>query len=184
MEPTLRRPLIAGVLSDHTTKRKTRFHRKKETEPRQKTMPRSERIRYNARAKHDYTDILSRKISHFRKDMKDNIGDRNVAIAVIKHSVSNTEEFVAVSGTDTRVGLSVPRNRAFETFDIRHDRSCDAEVKIFEYLDKKIKIDSKASVFLHSELPVCDSCRYVIDQFKDKYDKIKIFTSYSLLDQL
>ena len=184
MEPILKKPVIAGVLTDCPAKRKAGFHGRKEPESKQKTMPRSERIRYNSRAKHDNTDILSRKISHFRKASKDNIGDRNIAIAVIKYSSSNTDELIAISGAESRVGLPAPRDRAFETFDIRHDRSCDAEVKIFEYLDKKVKSHTKAAVYLHSELPVCDSCRDVIQQFKDKYSKIKIFTSYSLLDQL
>ena len=150
----------------------------------QKTLRRSERIRYNSRAKHEYTDILSRKINHLRRVAKDNIGERNVAKAIIKYSSSDVEEFTAVSGVEIKVGLPVPRKRAFTIFDVRHDRSYDAEVKILEYLDKHIKIYSRASVYLHSELPVCDSCRQVIQQFKEKNKNIKIFISYSLLDQL
>ena len=127
---------------------------------------------------------MSRRINHLRRDNKDQLGDRNVAIAVIKHSAAKIEDLTAISGTESKIGLPAPRKRTFETFDIRHDRSCDAEVKILEHLDKKIKTHSKALIYLHSELPVCDSCKHVIQQFKDKYENIKIFTSYSLLDQL
>ena len=153
----------------------------------QTPMRRSERIRYNSRPKHEYTPILARQIRQLRRDQKDSIGERNIVKAIVKYSASKTDELTAISGKDSTIGLPAPRKRSFETFDIRHERAFDAEVKIFEHLDKKFKTIQpvpKASVFVHSELPVCDSCRSVIQQFKDKYNDVTVFTSYSLLDQL
>lgn len=144
-------------------------------------MCRSERIHHNSRPKHEYTDFLRRKISNIRQTQKNSFGDRNIAAVFIKHRKSRQSVFFAVSGKDSPVGLPPPKAHTFKTFKVIFERSLDSEVKIFEHVHEKLK-EPKAlpvsAIYLHSELPVCDSCRSVIAQFKKVHPKITIYSSH------
>ena len=145
-------------------------------------MSRSERIHHKSRPKHEYTDFLRREISTIRQAQKNSFGDRNIAAVFIKHRKSSQSIFLAVSGKDSPVGLPPPKARAFKTSKVIFERSLDSEAKIFEHIHEKLK-EPKAfpvsSIYLHSEHPVCESCRFVIAQFKKAHPKITIHSSSS-----
>ena len=143
---------------------------------------RSERIHHNSRPKHDYTDFLCREISKIRQAQKNSFGDRNIAAVFISHRKSWQSVFLAVSGKDSPVGLPPPEARAFKTSKVIFERSLDSEVKILEHIHKKIKEPKPfpvSTIYLHSEHPICESCRTVIRQFKKAHPKITVYSSNS-----
>lgn len=146
------------------------------------------RILHDSRPKHKYTDILCQGIKVVRTQNQNKIGTgRNIAkVKVLVSGPEMSREIYAVSGKDVSIGIIVPRNTEFKTRDVIYDRSHDSEVKIFEYLNGLLEgsKNKEGVIYLHSEAPVCDSCKSVIDQFKQKYNKIKIFISHNLLYQL
>lgn len=60
------------------------------------------------------------------------------------------------------------------------NRNVDTEFKILEEINLLLEGDkaSTGTITLYTDLPPCSSCKYVIEQFKEKYPKIKIDVLY------
>lgn len=67
-----------------------------------------------------------------------------------------------------------PIKQTFVTSTIRHDRKIDSEYKLFEYASR-ICNDGKAhKIELLSEKAMCDSCKSVMKQFKERHSNVII----------
>ncbi|MDX7158056.1 MULTISPECIES: RHS repeat-associated core domain-containing protein [Klebsiella] len=67
--------------------------------------------------------------------------------------------------------------RQFKFLTVGHTRAYDSELKLAEafvklFPDKNIK----GVISIHSELPICKSCKMVIEQLKNKYPHLKVYT--------
>ncbi|KEY58177.1 RHS repeat-associated core domain-containing protein [Serratia sp. DD3] len=83
----------------------------------------------------------------------------------------------AVSGRGSIPGfvdIPDPSNRLFTTTTVSHPRDFDSEAKILEHIGSEITTDSKGTINIFSELPICDSCQGVIRQFGDMFPGVKI----------
>lgn len=66
-------------------------------------------------------------------------------------------------------------NRAFKTLVINEiPREYCTEAKMFEYINSKVSKDFDGEITILSELDMCDSCRGVLKQFKEKYPNTKV----------
>jgi putative aminopeptidase FrvX len=65
--------------------------------------------------------------------------DQNITYAELTID-GETDELIAASGFVSLSGMvSVPSERMFETFDVDHDRSVDAEVKLLEEIAQRLE---------------------------------------------
>jgi hypothetical protein len=81
----------------------------------------------------------------------------------------------AVSGRANRPGtVGVPENPVFNPTAGPISRPYDAEYKILEKLATMVTPDSVGTVDLYSELPVCDACSSVIQQFNKAFPGVSI----------
>ena len=70
--------------------------------------------------------------------------------------------------------VTAPDERRFETLVVGHDRSVDSEYKLFEHA-AMIAEDGKAhEIVMLSEKSMCESCQFVMQQFKEKYPNVKV----------
>ncbi|CEN87357.1 phage minor capsid protein [Paraclostridium sordellii] len=66
-------------------------------------------------------------------------------------------------------------NRAFKTLVINEiPREYCTEAKMFEYINSKVSKDFDGEITILSELDMCESCRGVLKQFKEKYPNTKV----------
>lgn len=77
-------------------------------------------------------------------------------------------------GDRSKLILRLGEQRFKTTIIGTHDRGCDSEAKLFEYA-ARIADDGKPHVIqLLSEKCMCESCRGVMDQFKERYPKVTV----------
>ena len=117
----------------------------------------------------DYRHTLGGKPGRIGKGR--NIATSNYHIDGITGTVD------AVSGKGSIPGfVDIPdlNNRLFTTTVVSHPRAFDSEAKILEHIGSKITPDAKGTIDLFSGLPICKSCRGVIQQFESKYPGVKI----------
>jgi len=91
---------------------------------------------------------------------------------------------VAVSGEALRPGsglIDMPEKTFFETTTVGHPRAFDSEVKLMESLANKFdqgSLSANRKIFgkirIVSELPLCESCNGVVQQFKDRFPNIQV----------
>ena len=75
---------------------------------------------------------------------------------------------------DKKTIVTQPSKRRFETLVIGHDRKVDSEYKLFEHA-AMIAEDGKAhEIVMLSEKSMCESCQFVMLQFKEKYPNVKV----------
>lgn len=69
-------------------------------------------------------------------------------------------------------------NRVFKSLvipkDIGWDRNIDSEAKIFEYINKVNNKKESKDLYMISKYPMCDSCKYVLEQFKSENYNINV----------
>ncbi|MBK1988889.1 hypothetical protein A0J48_015310 [Sphaerospermopsis aphanizomenoides BCCUSP55] len=105
---------------------------------------------------------------------------RNVAIARvwIDDNDDNFEELFAISGKLQRTGAVVlPKQLMFKTFEVGgHRRDLDSEYKILEAIAKRFSNNKeiKAKIELFTEREPCNSCDYVIKQFRETFPNIQL----------
>lgn len=65
----------------------------------------------------------------------------------------------------------------FKGFNYDHVRDYDTEALLINDLDMHLKANAvnTGEVYLHSELPFCSSCQYIIQKFKEAYPNIHVF---------
>ncbi|MFC0400797.1 RHS repeat-associated core domain-containing protein [Paraburkholderia rhizosphaerae] len=84
----------------------------------------------------------------------------------------------ALSGRNTNDApfVKIPdlESRKFSTFDVGHSREFDSEVKIFEHIANEFPTTATGRIDLYSELPICDSCSSVINQFREMFPGIEV----------
>ena len=108
-----------------------------------------------------------------------NVGKgKNIAFAEV-----NIDQLVvelrAVSGQSTRRGFLPPHRAAFFDYSFdRHFRGFDSEAIILENLAQRLSPDSAGTIRLFTERAPCKSCRGVIEQFQERFPKIKLITSH------
>jgi hypothetical protein len=96
-------------------------------------------------------------------------GNRNVAAAVWEID-GESGSVVAVSGGAPRPGtIGMPSDPVFTA-----SRAADSEWKILENIASQISPDSEGVVHLYSELPICDSCQGVIQQFQQRFPGVTV----------
>ncbi|HAU3224950.1 TPA: hypothetical protein N2F56_004139 [Salmonella enterica] len=67
--------------------------------------------------------------------------------------------------------------RQFKFFTVGHTRAFDSELKLVEAFVKIFpEKNIKGIISIHSELPICKSCKSVIEQFKRKYPHLQVYT--------
>lgn len=108
----------------------------------------------------------------------------NVALMEFKNNIyfahsriqnENNKGFDKYKGNKTMILLD--QNRIFEYLIIPKEtgwsRHVDTEAKLFEYLNKINDNENiKQEIFLMTEKPMCESCRYVMEQFKQRNKNI------------
>lgn len=83
-------------------------------------------------------------------------------------------EFDAISGNKDDFILHKDK-REFETLVINDiPRHFCTEAKMFEYINSKVSNNFDGELTILSELDMCDSCRGVLKQFKEKYPHAKV----------
>ena len=88
------------------------------------------------------------------------------------------QDLQAISGEADLPGFTPnPVNRLFETFEVKHSRAFDSEVKIFEKVAEGLSPNASGVIRLFSERPPCPSCVGVIEQFQRKFPNIRIVIS-------
>jgi hypothetical protein len=109
-----------------------------------------------------------------------NVGvKRNIAFAEFDIN-GRTGELIGISGKAERPGtVGVPKQRRFETITTGNNpRTLDAEVKILEEMATRIPKNSKGTIHLFSELPICVSCSGVIQQFEKQFPNIELIVTH------
>ena len=108
---------------------------------------------------------------------------RHKNIAIAKFKIGNIiGELIAISGQNNPPRtVNLPQSPIFTTFDVPqgHSRAYDSEYKILEhvaaqYQDTRIE----GTIDLLTERPPCDSCSYVITQFRQRFPNITLNVSY------
>lgn len=93
------------------------------------------------------------------------------------HSKANSNEdkaFANFKGDRSKLVLK-PDVQTFKTKIIgTHDRNTDSEYKLFECAARMAKDGKKHELFMLSELPSCDSCLGVLEQFTKQYSNVKV----------
>ena len=113
------------------------------------------------------------------------------------HSMANasdgveTPAYTKYKGDKSHLAVTSDQSdeRSFETFDvaqstgkkalssddeIRYKTYYDTEAKLLESLDKMWYSDTSPKIIILSERGMCDSCKYVVEQFKKRHPKAKI----------
>ncbi|MTJ08502.1 deaminase domain-containing protein [Anabaena sp. UHCC 0204] len=102
---------------------------------------------------------------------------RNVAIARVWVDETFLELF-AFSGKLLREGaVGLPNQPMFQAFDIGgHRRDLDSEYKILEAIAEKYtnNREVKGKIELFTEREPCDSCEYVMKQFRQTFPNIQL----------
>jgi hypothetical protein len=117
------------------------------------------------------------RVAEIRKTRNVPAPARNVAIATIWVD-ERFLEFFAFSGQLSREGAVVlPNQPMFQTFPIGgRRRDLDSESKILEAIAEKYtnNREIKGKIELFTEREPCDSCKYVIKQFKQTFPNIEL----------
>ena len=92
-------------------------------------------------------------------------------------------ELIAVSGQSTRSGtVGLPQQPIFQTFEVPpgHSRAYDSEYKLLEKLASRYveTLEVAGTVNLFTERPPCDSCSFVIEQFRRQFPNIALTVNY------
>ena len=112
------------------------------------------------------------------KKFGDPNAERNIAFADVDINGLKRQDLQAISGEADLLGFSsVPVNRLFETFEVKHSRAFVSEVKIFEEIAEGLSPNASGVIRLFSERPPCPSCVGVIEQFQRKFPNIRIIIS-------
>jgi RHS repeat-associated protein len=119
-----------------------------------------------------YTEADAAVISELRAKLRTG-KDRNIAFAEGNINGEPFDRIVGVSGRNTP-GTTMPSSRFFETKVVGWDRSFDAEVHILETLAQRLQPSTKGKIVLVSELPYCESCAGVIDQFEKMFPNMQL----------
>lgn len=117
------------------------------------------------------------RVAEIRKTYNVPAPARNVAIATIWVDETFFELF-AFSGELLREGaVSLPNQPMFQTFNVRgRRRDLDSEYKILEEIAKKYinNREVNGNIELFTERAPCDSCEYVIKQFRQTFPNIQL----------
>lgn len=118
-----------------------------------------------------------------KKKIKDLSKSGNFAIMEFEnnqyfaHSSINDKtdiEYEAITGNKSDFILHND-DRAFKTLVINDiPRHFCTEAKMFEYINSKVPKDFNGELTILSEIDMCESCRGVLNQFKEKYPNAKI----------
>lgn len=106
--------------------------------------------------------------------------DGNIKDLYLAHSkIGNEKEANKYKGNATIVTLKDAR--IFEYIDVpkangglRSDTYFDTEAKLFEFFSEMYDIEKYKSITMLSERGMCDSCKGVMSQFKEKYPNVAI----------
>ncbi|MFN6529547.1 deaminase domain-containing protein [Nostoc sp. ChiSLP03a] len=118
-----------------------------------------------------------KRVAEIRKTCNVPAPARNVAIARVWLDETFTELF-AFSGKLLREGAVVlPTQPMLKTFEVTgHRRDLDSEYKILEAIAQKYtnNREVKSKIELFTEREPCDSCEYVIKQFRQTFPNIQL----------
>lgn len=127
----------------------------------------------------DYSNFTGKN----RKNIKKLSSSGNFAIMEFEnkqyfaHSALNDTldiEYDSIKGNKDDFILHM-ENRAFKTLVINEiPRDYCTEAKMFEYINSKVSKNFNGEIAILSELDMCDSCRWVLNQFKEKYPNAKV----------
>lgn len=84
-----------------------------------------------------------------------------------------TESFVRKGGNPDILILAT-QNKRFATKLVDHYRGADSERKLFEFASKLSDDGKTHDIYLLSEKAMCDSCKYVMEQFKKRHPNVNV----------
>lgn len=84
-----------------------------------------------------------------------------------------TESFVRKGGNPDILVLAA-QNKRFATKLVDHYRGADSERKLFEFASKLSDDGKTHDIYLLSEKAMCDSCKYVMEQFKKRHPNVNV----------
>lgn len=86
----------------------------------------------------------------------------------------DSDAFIKYKGDKNQIVFQ-PSTQTFETFVVgKHNRNVDCEYKLFEHAASIINDEEKHEINILSELPCCDSCLGVFEQFKKKFPNVTV----------
>lgn len=114
--------------------------------------------------------------SKFKKD--GNIGimelDGKMYYAYSAASAKEDKAYRNFRGDKAKLIL-LPEQQTFKTKKIgNHDRIVDSEAKLFEYAASICDDEKNHELLMLSELPSCESCLGVLEQFQKRYPRVKV----------
>lgn len=108
-------------------------------------------------------------------------------IAVVEFQIGDDrDELIAVSGQSTRPGtVGLPKKQPlFETFEVPpgHSRGYDSEYKLLEEVGSRYfqTPEVRGNLNLWTERVPCDSCLYVIEQFRRLFPNIRLTVNHTI----
>lgn len=149
-------------------------------------IPRLQRLIKNI---HKYIKTHEEEKAIFKINQSEALQDSiNVAIAIY-----NNKEFRAISGSNDIKGycnVTPAKKAVFKSIKVNklgnlgigYNRVNDSEKKILEEIHRKIELkvlENQGELTLYTKFEPCPSCYYVINQFCEKYPKIKVQVKYN-----
>ncbi|WP_434796635.1 phage minor capsid protein [Terrisporobacter vanillatitrophus] len=103
--------------------------------------------------------------------------DEELYFAYSKIQNKENDGYIKYKGNKENIVL-LEENRVFKTLQIPKEggwnRHIDGEAKLFEFINKQNNKDKISNIYMITELPMCESCRYVLQQFIEKNPNIKL----------